>query len=110
MWNGAFGSRRIVAKSGGGTGGFGYQANVARQENDWYRDYSRQRMTNGFARLAYDRGTGSYALEWLGVNTPTAQNPGALTRTQFETDPRTADPLSIRKGARKAVSQSQVGV
>src|SRR5436190_10897706 len=62
MWNGAFGSRRIIAKTGGATDGFGYQANVARTERDGYRDYSRQRMTNGFARLAYDRGTGSYAL------------------------------------------------
>jgi iron complex outermembrane receptor protein len=67
-------------------------------------------MTNGFARVTLDRGAGSYALEWLGVNTPVAQNPGALTRSQFEADPRLADPLSIRKAARKAVTQSQFGI
>jgi iron complex outermembrane receptor protein len=110
MWNGGFGSRRLVAKTGGAADGFGYQANVARTESDGYRDYSRQRMTNGFARLSYDNVGGSYALEWLGVNTPVAENPGALTRTQFNTDPRLADPLSIRKGARKAVTQSQLGL
>jgi iron complex outermembrane receptor protein len=110
MWNGGFGTRRIVAKTAGTTDGFGYQANAARTETDGYRDYSRQRMTNGFARLSYDDGEGSYALEWFGVNTPIAQNPGAITRAQFEANPRMADPLSIRKAARKAVTQSQFGL
>jgi len=107
---GGFGSSRLVAKASGTSGSLGYQANVARTESDGYRDYSRQRMTNGFARLALDRGGGSYALEWLGVNTPVAQNPGALTRAQLELNPRLADPLSIRKAARKAVTQSQLGI
>ena len=110
FWNGAFGARRIVAKSAGVVRGFGYQGNVARNESGGYRDYSRQRMTSGFARFSLAAGSESYALEWLGMNTPVAQNPGALTRAQFETDPRTADPLSIRKAARKAVTQSQFGL
>ncbi len=110
MWNGGFGARRLVAKTGGTTGGFGYQANVARTESDGYRDYSRQRMTNGFSRISYDNGGGSYALDWLGVNTPVAQNPGAITRAQFEANPHLADPLSMTKRARKAVKQSQFGL
>jgi iron complex outermembrane recepter protein len=109
-WTGAFGSRRITAKTGGMMGGFSYQGNVARTESDGYRDYSHQKMTNGFGRVSFDKGVNSYALEWLGVNTPLAENPGALTRTQFENDPRAADPLSIRKAARKAVTQSQLGL
>jgi iron complex outermembrane recepter protein len=110
LWSGAFASRRIVGKTSGTAAGVGYQANVARTESDGYRDYSRQRMTNGFARVSLDRAGGLYALEWLGLDTPVAQNPGALTRAQFETNPRLADPLSIRKGARKAVTQSQFGL
>ncbi len=110
MWNGGFGTRRFVAKTAGETEGLGYQANVARTESDGYRDYSRQRMTNGFARMSYDDGGGSYALEWLGVNTPAAQNPGAITRAQFESNPQLADPLSVTKRARKAVKQSQFGL
>ncbi len=92
MWNGGFGTRRLVAKTAGQTEGFGYQANVARTESDGYRDYSRQRMTNGFARVSHDDGGGSYALEWLGVNTPVAQNPGAITRAQFEANAQPAKP------------------
>ena len=110
LWTGAFGTRRIVAKSGGTAGGFSYQGNVARTRSEGYRDYSRQRTTNGFARLSLDADGGSYALEWLGLNTPLAENPGALTRAQFDADPRMADLLSIRKAARKEVTQSQLGL
>lgn len=110
LWSGSFGTRRFVAKSGGTAGGFTYQGNVARIESDGYREYSRQRTTNGFGRVSLDAGGGSYALEWLGLKTPLAQNPGSLTRAQFDADPRMADPLSIRKAARKEVEQSQIGL
>lgn len=108
--SGGFRTRRVVAKTGGATNGFGYQANVARTGSEGYRDYARQRTTSGFARVSYDNGAGSYALEWLGLKTPVAENPGAITRAQFDADPRMADPLSIRKSARKAVTQSQFGL
>src|SRR6184192_1849654 len=75
LWSGAFASRRIVAKTSGSSDGFGYQANGARTQSDGYRDYSRQRTTNGFGRLSYGNDNGSYAIEWQGVNTPVAQNP-----------------------------------
>jgi iron complex outermembrane receptor protein len=110
LWTGSFATRRVVAKTSGSVDGFGYQGNVARTESDGYRDYSNQRTNSGFGRLSYDNADGSYALEWLGLDTPIAQNPGALTRAQFETNPQLADPLSIRKKARKAVKQSQFGL
>jgi iron complex outermembrane receptor protein len=110
IWNGSFGSRRIVAKASGVARRLGYQANIAHTESDGYREYSRQRLTNGFARISLEARSVSYALQWLGMRTPVAENPGALTRPQLEMDPRLADPLSIRKGARKAVTQSQLGV
>src|SRR4051812_20198835 len=110
FWDGGFGARRYVAKAEGVVGALGYQGNASRTENEGYRDYSRQRTSNGFGRLSYDGEGGSYALEWLGVNTPLAQNPGALTRAQLDANPRAADALSIRKGARKEVTQSQFGL
>jgi len=75
MWSGSYGSRRYVAKAEGAAGGFGYQANAARTINEGYRDYSRQRMNNGFARVAYDRPGASYSVQWLGVNTPWRRTP-----------------------------------
>jgi iron complex outermembrane recepter protein len=110
FWDGAYGSRRYVAKTEGVVGAMGYQVNGARTENEGYRDYSRQRSNNGFGRLSFDRGGDSYALDWLGVNTPLAQSPGAITRAQFDANPRAADALSVRKAARKEVTQSQFGL
>src|SRR3979411_2366715 len=52
LWAGSFATRRFVAKTGGTARGFSYQGNVARTEGDGYREYSRQRTTNGFARLS----------------------------------------------------------
>lgn len=109
-WAGSYGNRRLVAKSGGTLGRIGYQGNVARTESSGFRDYSRQRMTNTFGRVTLEGGAGVVALQFLGINTPLAENPGALTAVQLSADPRMADPLSIRKRARKVVSQSQVGV
>ena len=109
-WKGSFNNRRLVGKIGGAAGGFGYQGNVARTESDGYRDYSQQKTTSGLGRISFDDENSSYGLEWLGVNTPVAQNPGALTRAQFDASPQMADPLSVRKGARKAVTQSQLGL
>jgi iron complex outermembrane receptor protein len=109
-WTGSYGNRRIVGKASGTLRRLGYQANVARTESSGFRDYSRQRVTNAFARAILDGSAGTVALQFLGMSTPLAENPGALTAAQMSTDPRLADPLSIRKRARKEVSQGQLGV
>ena len=109
-WNGAFQSRRVVGKLGGTSRGFTYQGDAAHTESEGYRDHSRQRMNNAFARVALDAGSGSYSLQWMGMKTPLAENPGALTRAQFELNPRSADVPSVQKSARKVVSQSQFGL
>lgn len=110
LWTGSFGNRRLVAKTGGTRGSVRYQANVSRTESEGYRDYSNQRTTNGFGRISFDAGGSSYALDYLGMDSPLGENPGSLTISQLATNPRLADPLQIRKGARKAVRQSQIGL
>ena len=50
------------------------------------------------------------ALVGLGLDMPLAENPGALTQVQFDTNPRMADPLSVSKRARKEVHQVQLGL
>lgn len=109
-WTGSYGNRRLVAKGGGSVSRASYQANVAHTLNSGFRDYSRQRVTTGFARAAMERGAGTFTVQYLGMNMPLAENPGALTAAQMEANSRMADPLSIRKRARKSVTQSQVGV
>ena len=109
-WSGAYRNRRFVGKLEGASGNLTYQGDVSRNESDGYRDYSRQRLTSGFGRIAIAGAAGTLAAQWMGMNTPLALNPGALTRAQFDADPRQADPQSIRKRARKAVTQSQLGL
>ena len=109
-WTGSYGNRRIVGKASGSRPAFSYQGNVAHTENSGFRDYSRQRVTTGFARAAIDRPAGVIALQFLGLDMPLAENPGALTADQMAIDSRMADPLSIRKRARKSVSQAQIGL
>lgn len=109
-WTGSFGNRRLVGKASGSLPGIGYQGNVAHTLNGGFRDYSRQRVTTGFARAAVERPSGVVALQFLGMNMPLAENPGALTEAQMSANSRMADPLSVRKRARKSVAQSQLGV
>lgn len=110
LWTGSYGNRRIVGKASGTLQRVAYQGSLARTESSGFRDYSRQRITNAFARAIIEGSGGTVALQFLGMSTPLAENPGALTSAQLSADPRLADPLSIRKRARKEVSQSQLGV
>src|SRR5438128_1270521 len=109
-WAGSSGLRRYVGMVGGSLGAASYAGNIGRTAMDGYRRYAHQRLTNAFARASMDvRGT-ELALIGLGLDMPVAENPGALTQVQFDTNPRMADPLSISKRARKEVHQVQVGI
>ena len=46
----------------------------------------------------------------MGIDEPTAQNPGALTKAQADSAPWMADPSQVRKKARKEVSMVQMGL
>lgn len=110
-WTGSDRLYRNVALFGGtlATGNAFYQGNVGHTTSDNSRDFSHQRLTNGWARAGMTvRGT-DLTIQALGLAMPLAQNPGALTRTQFDSAPDMADPLSVRKKARKEVHQLQVG-
>ena len=109
-WTGSYGNRRAVGKASGTRDRFGYQGNVAHTENSGFRDYSRQRVTSGFGRAALIGSSGMIALQFLGMDMPLAENPGALTAEQMEANSRMADPLSVRKRARKSVGQAQLGL
>ena len=106
---GSFGTNRLFGKASGGTRAARYQASLARTTAEGFRDYSEQRQTNAFARASLERGDAAFALTLLGMNLPVAQNPGSLTKLQLLDQPRMADPLAVRKRARKAVRQSQAG-
>lgn len=107
---GSYGLKRWAGAAGGTAGAVRYQGDLSRTDQDGFRRYAEQRSTSGTVRAMLSGGAGELALTYTGYDTPTAQNPGALTATEMATDPRQADPAQIRKGARKAVQQSQLGL
>jgi iron complex outermembrane receptor protein len=110
VWLGSDALHRTTAVASGMSGAWTYQGNVGRTEADNYRQYSRQRLTNLFGRVAGTIGGTDVSIVGLGLHMPVAENPGALTQAQYDTAPRMADPSSIAKRARKEVDQAQVGV
>ena len=109
-WMGSRDTRRVAGVLGGTVGGAWYQGNVGRSTSDNYRRYSRQELTNAYWRVGLSAAGTSFKFQGLALDMPTAENPGALTRAQLESDPRLPDSLSVRKHARKAVRQLQLGV
>ena len=95
----------------GGTFDHGtYDANVGHTSTNGYREYSAQRLTNGYARTTFTSGGTSFEFQVMGIDEPTAQNPGALTKAQADSAPWMADPSQVRKKARKEVSMVQGGL
>lgn len=109
-WGGSYGLQRYAGVFGGTLGQASYQGNVGHTRSDNYRAFSHQRLTNGYGHLAFvARGT-DYTVQALGLDMPVAENPGALTAAQVDSNPRMADPIAVKKLARKQVQQLQVGV
>jgi iron complex outermembrane recepter protein len=105
----------MTAGGAGGTiGPIGYTSNVTRIVGRGYRDYSDQRATRGALRLLHTSAAGSRApaitLAARFNDVSHAESPGALTRAQFDTAPRMADPLSVRKQAGKIVRQGDLAL
>jgi iron complex outermembrane receptor protein len=109
-YGGSYGLKRWAAAAGGTAGVVRYQGDLSRSEQDGFREHARQQYTSGTARALLSGPRGEIALTYTGYDSPTAENPGALTAAEMSADPRQADPAQIRKGARKAVEQSQLGL
>jgi iron complex outermembrane receptor protein len=105
----------VTAGGAGGTlGPLGYTSSVTRIVGRGYRDYSDQRATRASLRLLHPQAEGS-AIPGLTLaarlsDVSLAESPGALTRAQMESDPRMADPLSVRKRAGKIVRQGDLSL
>jgi iron complex outermembrane receptor protein len=102
--------RRDAVLLGGTAGSTTYEGNIGHSETDGYRAFSQQRLTNAFGRVATTVGTTELTLLGLGIEMPLADNPGALTRAQFDADPTQADGPSVMKESRKTVHQVQIGL
>ena len=107
---GSYETSRFTGVVGGTFNNGSYEANVGHTSTNSYREYSAQRLTNGYARALYTAGGTDFELQAMGIDEPTAQNPGALTAAQADSAPWMADPSQVRKHARKEVSMVQTGL
>ena len=105
----------ITATGAGGTiGALGMTSSITRIVGRGYRDYSDQRATRGALRMVLAGGDAGAAAPLVLAarisDVSRAESPGALTRAQFDADPRQADPLAVRKGAGKTVRQGDLSI
>ncbi|HKH93245.1 MAG TPA: TonB-dependent receptor, partial [Gemmatimonadaceae bacterium] len=103
-----------AAGAGGTLRSLGYTSSITRVVGRGYRDYSDQRATRAALRLVRPHTYGS-AIPGITLaarlsDVDLAESPGALTRAQFDSAPRMADPLSVRKRAGKTVSQGDLAL
>jgi iron complex outermembrane receptor protein len=109
QWVGSDATSRTAFSFSGTPGGASYLGDVTYARTDGSRRHSVQRGTTAFARLFFRAAGVDYSLTGMGLKNPLAENPGALTIDEMRADPEMADPLSLRRNARKAVTQVQVG-
>lgn len=110
VFGGSAGSRRFTALAAGTASNVGYEANVGRTMSDGNRRFAEQRLTNAFVRARTSVAGTDLSFVGMGLDMPLAQNPGALSRAQWDADPTQADTLSVQKRARKEVRQMQLGL
>jgi iron complex outermembrane recepter protein len=109
QWIGPDQSSRSVFAASGASGSAFYVADAAHTRTSGERDHSRQRATSGFLRAGFTVGKTDYSVTGLALDNPLSENPGALTIEEMRANSSTADALSVRRNARKAVKQAQVG-
>ena len=107
---GSYETSRFTGVIGGTFSNGTYEANVGHTSTNNYREYAAQRLTNGYARTTFTSGGTEFEVQAMGMDEPTAQNPGALTKAQADSAPWMADPSQVRKKARKEVSMLQMGL
>lgn len=102
-------SRSVVTTSGVNQRSY-YVADVAHTTSEGSRAHSRQRATSGFAKAGFSSGRTRFSMSLLALDNPVSENPGALTLSEMTSNPDQADALSVRRNARKAVEQVQLGI
>jgi iron complex outermembrane receptor protein len=110
QWFGSSAFSRSVLSASGTSGAANYLGDISYTRSDGAREHSKQRAALGFARAGLRFKETDYSISLMGLDNPLAENPGALTLDEMETDREMADALSLRRNARKAVKQVQVAL
>ena len=107
---GEFGQQKYGLKTSGQHGRLNYLMNVSHLSMDGYRDHSRveHNLFNSKFRYEIDE-TASLAVIINAVDSPTADDPGALTVADVITDPRQAQARNLSSNAGEELDQQKLG-
>ncbi len=107
---GSYGFQRFQIKTGQNLGKWLYFFNTSFQKTNGYRDWSRMQnaLVNGKVIYRFNPGTRVTFLGNFG-DSPTANDPGALTAVQAGENPRQAGANNLLFGTGEAVRQGRLG-
>ncbi len=110
-WAGSYGSARATLKFGGQEGSLNYLLDGSRFSTDGYRQHSaatRDQLNSKFKYTLSDDSTLTLVVNSL--RQLQTQDPGGLTRTLMDQDPRQVVATQLTMNARKTVIQDQAGM
>jgi iron complex outermembrane receptor protein len=101
----------VAARVLGGSGRVGYHVAASGFDTDGYREHGAARRESGNALLRFDVSDATrLRLVANHFDSPEAQDPLGLTRTQARADPRQATSVAQQFDTRKSVRQDQLGL
>lgn len=108
---GAYDFRQAQVKAGGQSGPLNWMANLSGVELDGYREQSRYERNLLNTKFRYDfDDTSTVTVVFNAVDSPIAQDPGALTAAEVAVNPRQAAPRNLLFDADESVTQQQLGL
>ncbi|MCH8292390.1 TonB-dependent receptor [Candidatus Poribacteria bacterium] len=107
---GAFGLAKYQLKTGGQSGNLNYLLNFSRMEISGFREHSRTEnlLLNSKVRFTIDSAS-DLTMVVNFVNSPTAMDPGSLTREQVDADRNQAAARNVSLDAGESVMQGRIG-
>jgi len=107
---GSYDFRQGQLKTGGQNGGFNYMANLSATKLDGYREHSdfESRLLNARLRYQFDAAT-RLTIIINAVDSPEADDPGALTTSEVASDRRQAAPRNLLFDAGESLDQQSLG-
>ncbi|WP_415258993.1 TonB-dependent receptor family protein [Thauera phenylacetica] len=107
---GSWGTTKFGIGAEGEKNGVGFVLDASRFDTDGYRDHSKTRRDQGFAKLTLNPDEDStLTLVANGLRQPETEDPLGLTWDRYQLDPRSVEPEALAYNTRKSIHHLQGG-
>lgn len=111
VFGGSWGTTKYGVGLGGESGGVGYVLDASRFDTDGYRDHSKTRRDQAFAKITLSPDVNSkLTLVASSLNQPDTLDPLGLTWNTFREDPRAVESIATTFNTRKRIANLQGGI